>query len=232
MDENTIPSLRDAASDAAPDDVPDRPPDGIADRIAQRALARRADQYADEVRALLDAARAVMRRLGTTARPRVADIVTAAGLSNEAFYRHFRSKDALITAIMEDGAERLCGYLAHQMAKEPTARGKVRRWAEGVLSQAMDADTAATTLAVMWNAQTVGEGFLAGPPSIAGLLADLFRTPFTELGSAAPDLDATLAAHATVGLLADHLWRRTPPTGADVEHVIRFRLRTVTTEGA
>ncbi|MGW1625473.1 TetR/AcrR family transcriptional regulator [Streptomyces sp. NPDC002172] len=212
--------------------MPDRPPDGIADRIAQRALARRADQYAHEVRALLDAARAVMRRLGTTARPRVADIVTAAGLSNEAFYRHFRSKDALVAAIMEDGAERLCGYIAHQMAKEPTARGKVRRWAEGVLSQAMDTDTAETTLAVMWNAQSVGEGFLAGPPSIAGLLADLLRPPYTELGSTTPDLDAALAAHAVVGRLADHLWRRTPPTVADVEHITRFCLRTVTPEGA
>ncbi len=29
-------------------------------------------------------------------RPRVADIVAAAGLSNDAFYRHFPSKDALL----------------------------------------------------------------------------------------------------------------------------------------
>lgn len=43
------------------------------------------------------------------ARP-FADIVAAAGLSNDTFYRHVSSKDALVAAILEDGAERLCGY--------------------------------------------------------------------------------------------------------------------------
>ncbi|WP_210588544.1 TetR/AcrR family transcriptional regulator [Streptomyces sp. GESEQ-35] len=202
----------------------------VADRIAQRALESQGAHYASEVRALLDAARAVMRDCGTASRPRVADIVAAAGLSNEAFYRHFRSKDALVAAIMEDGAERLCGYLAHQMAKEPTPEGKVRRWVEGVLSQAMDDDTAATTLAVMWNAGSVAEGFLAGPPSVAGMLATLLHAPYAELGSENPDLDASLAAHATVGRLADHLWRRERPTTADVDHITRFLLRTVDQE--
>ena len=107
----------------------------------------------------------------------------------------------------------------------------MRRWVEGVLSQATDDETAATTLAVMWNAQSVGEGFLAGPPSAAGLLATLLRAPYAELGSAAPDLDASLAAHATVGRLADHLWGRVRPTGADVDHVTRFCLCHVTYHG-
>ncbi|KKD07831.1 TetR/AcrR family transcriptional regulator [Streptomyces sp. WM6386] len=214
MKENTIP----------------HPRNGVADRIAQRALAGRGAHYASEVRALLGAALEVMRDRGTASRPRVADIVAAAGLSNEAFYRHFRSKDALVAALMEDGAERLCGYIAHRMAKQSTPRGKVRSWVEGVLSQAMDEDTAATTLAVMWNAGTVAEGFLAGPPTAAGLLATLLREPYAELGSTDPDLDASLAAHATVGGLADHLWRRERPTAADVDHITRFLLRSVDQE--
>ncbi|NEB02795.1 helix-turn-helix domain-containing protein [Streptomyces sp. SID13726] len=204
----------------------------LAERIARQALAGRGARYAGEVRALLDAALEVMRRRGTASRPRVADIVAASGLSNEAFYRHFRSKDALVAAILEDGAARLCGYLAHRMAKEPAPEDKVHRWVEGVLSQAMDEETAATTLAVMWNAQSVGEGFLSGPPSTAGLLAELLREPYGELGSENPELDASLAAHATMGRLADHLWRRTPPTGADVDHITRFCLRTVAPRGA
>ena len=75
-------------------------------RIAQRALAKRGAGYASEVRRLLDAALEVMRQGGTASRPRVADIVAAAGLSNDAFYRHFPSKDALVAALLEDGAER------------------------------------------------------------------------------------------------------------------------------
>ncbi|MET7475528.1 helix-turn-helix domain-containing protein [Streptomyces sp. NPDC005648] len=226
MKENTITSTWNDASEGLAEGG------DIADRIARRTLARRGAHYAGEVRALLDAALEVMRRRGTASRPRVADIVTAAGLSNDAFYRHFRSKDALVAAIMEDGAERLCGYIAHQMAKEAAAQGQVRRWVEGVLSQAMDEETAATTLAVMWNAQSVGEGFLAGPPTIADRLATLLREPYARLGSDRPDLDASLAAHATVGRLADHLWQRVPPTRADIDHITRFCLRTVSPEEA
>ena len=77
-------------------------PDEIAGRIAQQSLAKRGADYASEVRRLLDAALTVMRERGTTSRPRVADIVGAAGLSNDAFYRHFSSKDALVTAKMAD----------------------------------------------------------------------------------------------------------------------------------
>ena len=62
-------------------------------------------------------------RCGTTSRPRVADIVAAAGLSNDAFYRHFASKDALVAAILEDGTARLRSYLDHQMAKARRPEG-------------------------------------------------------------------------------------------------------------
>lgn len=200
----------------------------VAGRIARRALAKRSVDYANEVRRLLDAGLDVMRKCGTTSRPRVTDIVAAAGLSNDAFYRHFRSKDALVAAILEDGAERLCSYVAHQMTREVTPRGKVRRWVEGILAQASDDDIAATTLAVLWNGGSLGEGLLSGRPSVTGPLATLLAEPFAELGSANPDLDATLVAHATLGRLSDHLWQRVPPTRADVDHITEFCVRTVT----
>src|SRR6202453_1435737 len=115
--------------------IPTFSPDDVAGRIVRRTLAKREDQYAIEVRRLLDAALEVIRRCGTSSRPRVADIVAEAGLSNEAFYRHFRSKDALVTALLEDGGERLQSYLAYQLAKESTPEGQVRRWVRGVLAQ-------------------------------------------------------------------------------------------------
>ncbi len=140
-------------------------------------------------------------------------------LSNDAFYRHFRSKDVLVAAILEDGTERLCSYLAHQMAKEATPEGKVRRWVEGVLSQAADEEIAATTLAVLWNGGSLGEGLTSGRPSASGPLAVLLREPFVELGSAAPDLDASLVAHALLGQLSDYLWDRVRPTRTQIAHV-------------
>ena len=108
-----------------------------------------------------------MRRCGTTSRPRVADIVAAAGLSNDAFYRHFPSKDALVAALLEDGTARLTSYLTHQMDKEADPADRVRRWVEGVLSQA-DEDIAATTLAVLWNGGSLGPEPQSGSGSGSG----------------------------------------------------------------
>jgi AcrR family transcriptional regulator len=199
----------------------------LATRIAQRTLAKRGADYASEVRRLLDAALELMREGGTTSRPRVADIVAAAGLSNDAFYRHFRSKDALVAALLEDGTERLARYVEHQMGKEPSPEGKVRRWVEGVLSQTR-AEIAATTLAVLWNAGSVGESFAFSRHSASIPLGALLHEPFGQLGSADPAMDASLAAHATVGKMSDYLWRRVTPSPAEVDQITEFCLRAVT----
>ena len=198
--------------------------DAVVERVASRAVAKRSAAYKDEVRRLLDAGLEVMRRCGTASRPRVTDIVAAAGLSNEAFYRHFASKDALVAAILEDGTERLGSYVAHAMEGEATPEGKVRRWVEGVLSQAADDDIASTTLAVLWNAGSLGSDLTSGPPFATGPLATLLRQPFADLGSPDPDLDASLAAHATVGMLADWLWKRVRPTSTEIDRVVAFCL--------
>lgn len=175
---------------------------------------------AEERRRLLDAALEVMRRGGTTSRPRVADIVAAARLSNDAFYRHFPSKDDLVAALIEDGAQRLAGYLDHQMGKEDTPEGKIRRWAEGILSQARG-ETAATTLAVLWN----GDRAKTNAQDASETLAVLLREPFAALGSDTPDLDASLAAHAVVGKLAAYLSRRETPDTPNTERIVAFCIR-------
>jgi AcrR family transcriptional regulator len=200
----------------------------LAEAIAQQTLARRGTQYAGEVRRLLDAGLEVMRQSGTASSPRVADIVTAAGLSNDAFYRHFASKESLVAAILEDGAARLVSYLGHQMAKARTAEGRVRRWVEGVLSQAADEDVAATTRAVLWNGGRISDNLGLNRPSHAAWLATLLREPFTQLGSTRADADAMLASHAAIGRLSDFLWQGARPTQADIDHVLEFCLAAVT----
>jgi AcrR family transcriptional regulator len=196
-------------------------PATVPERIAAETLARRGPDYATEVRRLLDAALSVIAEQGSTTRARVVDIVTAAGLSNDAFYRHFPSKDAMVVALLEDGTERLRGYLAHQMAKEPSPEGKVRRWVEGLMSQT-ESTTAATTLAVLWNGSSVGAGLAAGAHNSTAPLAILLHEPFTALGSKAPATDASLVAHAVLGKVSDYLWARSEPTAEETGRIIRF----------
>jgi AcrR family transcriptional regulator len=214
-----ILGMANASSDPADND--------LASRIAGRTLAARNAQYAEEVRRLLDAGLVAMRRCGTASSPRVADIVTEAGLSNDAFYRHFASKQALVAAILEDGTARLASYVEHQMAKAATPEEQVRRWVEAVLAQAADSDAAETTLAVMWNGGAVSDGLDGERLTTVSVLAPLLDEPLAALGSTDPLLDAALVAHMTIGRLSDHLWQRTAPKRAEVAHVVDLVVRAV-----
>ncbi len=194
------------------------PVEDLASRIARQSLARRGVDYAEEVRRLLDAALEVIRQHGTRSRPRVADIVAAAGLSNDAFYRHFPSKDALVAALLEDGTERLAGYLRHQMDKDTLPEEQVRRWVEGVLSQTKR-EIAAPTLAVLWNGGSVGKH---RPHDASATLALLLHEPFTALGCTDPELFASLVSHATLGKVAEYLWAERTPTRGEVAQIVAF----------
>ncbi len=198
------------------------PVDGVAARIAAQTAARRTN-YHNEVRALMDAAVKIMVANGTSTRVRVSDIVAAAGLSNDAFYRHFPSKDALVAALVEDGSERTAAGIGRRMAKERSPEGRVKRWLDGVLAQTEDAN-AETTLAVLWNSVNLNSAIPIGSQVSKRPLAKLLREPFTELGSTDPELDAELATQAVVGRVAGHLWAKTKPDRKEVEHLLRFCL--------
>ena len=46
----------------------------------------------------------------------VSETIAEAGLSNQAFYRHFQGKDEFLLAILDDGLRQLLIYLEHEMA--------------------------------------------------------------------------------------------------------------------
>jgi len=196
----------------------------VAARMARRAVARREASYADEVRRLLEAGLEVMRRSGTTTSPRVADIVRQAGLSNDAFYRHFAGKEELVAAIVDAGAERLVGYLAHQMGKEATPEAQIGCWIGGIMAQAADPDLAEPTRAVLWNGGRAGDAARRDDRSTFGPLARLLDAPLTGLGRPDPDRDAGVIVQAVMGRMQDFLWRRVQPGPADVAHLITFCL--------
>jgi AcrR family transcriptional regulator len=185
--------------------------------VASRTLQARSDAYAEEVRRLLDATYAVMRRTGDLD-PRVADIVCEAGLSNQAFYRHFRGKDELLVAVLADGQRRLVDTLRQHMDAVAPGASRVRAWVEVVLSQARRPAAAANTRPFAINGLRLADRYpTEWGASRDELLAPL-RAAIVETGGD-PE-NTTLVYHLAMGAMQDALVRHELPTDADVERVV------------
>lgn len=198
-------------------------PAPVAEALAERALDARRTAYADEVRRLIDAAYAVMRSTGDI-EPRVADVVKTSGLSNQAFYRHFRSKDELLLAVLTDGRRRLLATLTARMARVEPGAPRVAAWVEGVLAQARNAAAAANTRPFAVHGARIADRYpdewLA---SRDALLAPL-RVEVAAAGGD-PERDPEWCYHLAFGAMETALVRRTVPTRADGDRLVAFVLR-------
>jgi AcrR family transcriptional regulator len=190
--------------------------------VAARALAGRHEAYAGEVRRLIDAGYAVLRRTGGLD-PRVADVVREAGLSNQAFYRHFRGKDELLLAILDDGQHRLVGYLEHRLEGVEPGAPQVRAWIEGVMEQARNRRAAENTRPFALGSTRLADRF----PDEMARSRDAVVAPLQAAVEAAGGdgvRDADTIYHLTMGAMNDALVRRTRPSPADIEHLVTFAL--------
>jgi AcrR family transcriptional regulator len=116
----------------------------VVDRTVDRALRGRREAASGEVHRLVEAALGLIQQTGHL-EPRVSEIVSRAGLHNQAFYRHFRSKRELLVAVLDQGIALLAGYLEHRMAAVASPREKVREWLRGMLEQALHEQGAEAT---------------------------------------------------------------------------------------
>jgi AcrR family transcriptional regulator len=198
------------------------PTQPVAERVASRTLADRSAAYTDEVRRLVDAGYAVMRRNGTLA-PRVNDIVREAGLSNQAFYRHFRGKDELLVAILDDGQRQLVTYLEHRLAAVDPGEARVRAWVDGVLEQARNPAAADNTRPFAINSARLGDRFPDEVARSRELLLRPLRDAVADAGGD-PQRDADAIYHLAIGCMNDALVARRRPTDDDVEHLVQFVL--------
>lgn len=197
----------------------------VADELAARAVDGRRATYADEVRRLIDAAYSLMRETGDV-EPRVGDVVRVAGLSNQAFYRHFRSKDELLLAVLTDGRHRLLATLTARMARAAPGAPRVAAWIEGVLAQAQNATAADNTRPFAVHGARIADRFPdQWSASRHALLAPL-RDELAAIGGD-PERDADALYHLAFGALEAALVQRRPPSHADVQHIVRFALRGV-----
>jgi AcrR family transcriptional regulator len=193
----------------------------VEERLADATLAERRGHYAAEVRRLIDAAFSVMRTTGDID-PQVRDIVKAAGLSNQAFYRHFTSKDALMLAVLADGQRQLVDYLRARVASTPDPETQVRRWIEGVLAQARNPAAAEATRPFAVNGARLADRY---PADLAASRAELLTTVAPSVRAlGGTESDASFVCELSLARMNDAIAHRRSPQPQEVHRLVAFCL--------
>lgn len=202
----------------------------LVDRAVARSLSTKMAAATQEVEQLVEATYRIVSRDGTVD-PRVRDILLEAGLSTQAFYRHFQSKDDLLLVLLDDGRRRLADYLGHRISKAPTPEARLRAWIDGMIAQAADPEAAARTRPFLVGLPRLREAFPAeharSEAALVGLLAAVIEggVEADAMTSAEPLRDADVIYRATVGLMEAHLLARTTPSRTESAHLANFALR-------
>jgi AcrR family transcriptional regulator len=197
----------------------------LAQRAVDRSLGDRRTQYADEIQRVLEATYDLIERTGKVD-PSLREILTETGLSTQAFYRYFQSKDELFLLLLDDGRRRLVATLERRMQRVSTPDARVRAWIEGVLAQATDVRAAGRTRPFVTDQDRLAEAFLREQQASIDLLVDLLASAIVSLhGRANARNDAVVVYRAVFATLRDHLIHGTRPTAADTDHLVRFCLQ-------
>jgi AcrR family transcriptional regulator len=179
---------------------------GVADRVADRSVAEARARAAGEVAALVDAGLAVLARAG--AGLTVADVLSEAGLSTRAFYRHFRSKDELVLAIYARDAEASRERLDTRLAAAAGTREAFETWVDETLALAFDRRRARRTAPLAAEGARLRHEF---PEEFAAILEGVLQPLVGVLergrndgtfSRARPEIDAR-SIHALVWALAE-----------------------------
>jgi AcrR family transcriptional regulator len=202
----------------------------LATRSVDRTLERRRAAAAGEVRRLIDASFTLIRKTGNL-EPKVEEIVRTAGLSNQAFYKHFRSKDELLVAVLDEGIRKLSGYLQHRMQQAQSSEQQVRAWIAGVLEQALNRAAAAATRPFALSRARLAELFPAevteSETQLTAMLREVIHAAVAN--GELPDADAVRDAEIIYDLVMGWVQRKLagplPPKRTDAAHLVEFAMR-------
>jgi AcrR family transcriptional regulator len=195
----------------------------VSERAAARSIASRRQRADDEVRLLVAAGLAVLRRQGATGLT-VAEVLAEAGLSTRAFYRHFQSKDELVLAVFEHEAQRSHAALAARLAAASSPRAALESWIDEMLALGFEPRRARRTQVLATEGARAQADF---PEEFAAIVAGAVRpleAVLREIPSADPPRDAWSIYAVTWELVQQKLRGAHIDLAGARAHVLRFCL--------
>lgn len=204
----------------------------LVQRAINRSLQKRTASATEDVERIIEATYRVLARTGAVD-PRMREILQEAGLSTQAFYRHFTSKDELLLVVLDDGRIRLADYLRHRMDKASPGVPRLRAWVEGMFAQATDPVAAARTRPFIVNVYRLMEQYPEEQQRSIDVLVKQVAATLTEahdagqLGRPPTPADASAIYHLTVSPMENHIALGTRPTRDEIAGIVDFSLRAV-----
>lgn len=201
----------------------------VAGQAVDRSLARRRAAAEAEVERLIAAAFRVIERTGHL-EPKVSEILAEAGLSNQAFYRHFRGKRELLVAVLDEGIRGLARYLEERIAEQPDAVSAVRAWIRGMAAQATHPGGASASRPFALARGLLVESF---PEEVAGSeqqvsrpLRDVLERARREgtMPAVDPGIEAEALYHLMMGWVEARLVEGRVPAASEVDRLEAFAL--------
>ena len=180
--------------------------------------------------ALLDAATDVLREEGVRGLA-VAQVLDRAQLSTRAFYRHFDSKDALVSAVFLEMARVETRRLKRKMAAAANPSEAVVGWIDGRLDLAFNDRIRSDLRQMSLEAQTQ---MFAAPELVGYAYAEILKPLVEQLESGKrlgtfPGIDPTadaLSIHGAIWASVERQWATGEcDRGAVRDQVVRFCLR-------
>ncbi|HEX5256617.1 MAG TPA: TetR/AcrR family transcriptional regulator [Mycobacterium sp.] len=180
--------------------------------------------------AILAAATELVRQEGVGALS-IAEVLSRTQLGTRAFYRHFDSKDQLVSALFLEMAHVEVLRLRQRMAAAPDAVHAVVAWIDGRLDLAFNVEIRSDLRQLSLEAQSQ---MLAAPELVGPAYREILR-PLVELlrhGRDArlfSDIDPEIEALSIQGVVWSNVERQWATTGCEFNdlraHVLRFCLR-------
>ena len=198
-------------------------PRSLVDQKVDLALRGRREIATDEVRRLVEAALVLIQRTGEV-EPRVSEIVKEAGLHNQAFYRHFRSKHELLIAVLDQGIGLLASYLRHRMAGAETPSEQVREWLRGILEQALSPEGAEATRPFILARGRLAEAYPDEVRESERQLTTPLREALEEAASPDPERDAEILYLLAMGWVQNRLLDSTDALREDAAALEAFAM--------
>jgi AcrR family transcriptional regulator len=207
--------------------------DSAVSLAVDRSIEKRRATAQAEIERLVSSALSVIRRTGRL-EPTVSDILAEAGLSNQAFYRHFRSKHELLVAVLDRGIRGLATYLSGRMSQAHSPSEAIREWIRGIAAQAGDPDGAQATRPFVLARGKLAEAF----PSEVARSATQITAPLRDALERALDLgetpeidperDAETLYLLLMGFVEARLLEGRIPEASEVAHLESFILAGLT----